>query len=396
MRHKLKTGTAKTFAEYSEKVFIPHLKSYLATTERLDIVWDQYLPNSLKAHTREKRGRARGIRRKVAAATKLPGNWQDFLRDDKNKHELFEFLSNTVSCHEYPEGKLVIITAGEGVKSNFFHFNMSACSHEEADTRIMIHLLNAIELGSRKVNIRTVDSDVIIILIGKFFEIKDKIEDVCVTFGTGKNLVHYSIRRIYNELGDSKSKAFLFFHAFTGCDTVSAFCGKGKKTALSTWKAFRNATKVFEQLSLNPFQLLDENSSEWDIIQRFVINMYIKSSPLTKVNDTRMEIFCKKNQSMENLPPTEDALKQHVKRSIFQAGIWSSSFIFKPIIPSPSLYGWKETEKVWKPDWITIPEVSESCRDLVKCGCSGDCQIRCKCKGANLPCSALCKCNCTT
>ena len=237
MRHKLKTGTAKTFAEYSEKVFIPHLKSYLATTERLDIVWDQYLPNSLKAHTREKRGRARGIRRKVAAATKLPGNWQDFLRDDKNKHELFEFLSNTVSCHEYPEGKLVIITAGEGVKSNFFHFNMSACSHEEADTRIMIHLLNAIELGSRKVNIRTVDSDVIIILIGKFFEIKDKIEDVCVTFGTGKNLVHYSIRRIYNELGDSKSKAFLFFHAFRGCDSLCF-----------SWKRQENSTEHLESI----------------------------------------------------------------------------------------------------------------------------------------------------
>ena len=80
--------------------------------------------------------------------------------------------------------------------------------------------------------------------------------------------------------------------------------------------------KFFEQLSLNPFQPLGENSSEWDIIQHFVINMYIKSSPLTKVNDTRMEIFCEKNQNMENLPPTEDALKQHVKRSIFQAGIY--------------------------------------------------------------------------
>ena len=27
---------------------------------------------------------------------------------------------------------------------------------------------------------------------------------------------------------------FLIFHALTGCDTVSAFCGRGKKTAWNT------------------------------------------------------------------------------------------------------------------------------------------------------------------
>ena len=26
------------------------------------------------------------------------------------------------------------------------------------------------------------------------------------------------------------------FHAFTGCNTVSAYCGRGKKTAWNTWK----------------------------------------------------------------------------------------------------------------------------------------------------------------
>ena len=28
------------------------------------------------------------------------------------------------------------------------------------------------------------------------------------------------------------------FHAFSGCDTVSAFCGRGKKTAWITWEEF--------------------------------------------------------------------------------------------------------------------------------------------------------------
>ena len=49
---------------------------------------------------------------KVAASTKLPSNWQDFFKDDTNKEELFSFLTSAVSCHTFPEEKLVIITNG--------------------------------------------------------------------------------------------------------------------------------------------------------------------------------------------------------------------------------------------------------------------------------------------
>ena len=89
--HMLKTGTATTFAQYSESVFIPYVQKCIQSVQRVDIVWDQYKQDSLKADTREKRGKLKGIRRKVAASTKLPGNWQDFLKDDTNKEELFSF-----------------------------------------------------------------------------------------------------------------------------------------------------------------------------------------------------------------------------------------------------------------------------------------------------------------
>ena len=55
--------------------------------------------------------------------------------------------------------------------------------------------------------------------------------------------------------------------------------------------------------------------------------MYIKSSPLLKVNDARQEIFCKKNQSMENLPPTKNALVQHIKSSVYQNGVCISGLV---------------------------------------------------------------------
>ena len=93
--HALPVINVLTFQEYADNVFIPH---QLRDTKRVDVVWDEYRPDSLKEGTRGKRGK--GLRRKVSGDTKLPGNWNDFLRDPFNKKKLFQFLSSQV---ENPE-----------------------------------------------------------------------------------------------------------------------------------------------------------------------------------------------------------------------------------------------------------------------------------------------------
>ena len=50
------TGACKTFAEYSQFVFIPYITRELESVKRVDVVWDRYLSNSLKDSTRRKRG----------------------------------------------------------------------------------------------------------------------------------------------------------------------------------------------------------------------------------------------------------------------------------------------------------------------------------------------------
>ena len=46
-----------------------------------------------------------------------------------------------------------------------------ANSDHEADTTIVLHVHDSLERGSRKIMIRTVDKDVIVILIGHFYSI---------------------------------------------------------------------------------------------------------------------------------------------------------------------------------------------------------------------------------
>jgi hypothetical protein len=75
--HSLPTTSASTFDDYAGTVFIPHIIRQLNECKRVDIVWDDYCPESLKVSTCEKRGK--GIRRKVSDQTKLPPKWSEFL-----------------------------------------------------------------------------------------------------------------------------------------------------------------------------------------------------------------------------------------------------------------------------------------------------------------------------
>ena len=90
----------RAFDEYADKIFLPHISKQLESCTRVDIVWDKYIPNSIKESTREKRGK--GIQRKVEGKNKLPGKWADFLHDATNKQELFGFISKKVAAMHCP------------------------------------------------------------------------------------------------------------------------------------------------------------------------------------------------------------------------------------------------------------------------------------------------------
>lgn len=78
---------------------------------------------------------------KVAGKNKVPGNWSVFLRDEGNKQELFQFLSQKISSFDYPEGKEVFVTSDVNVLTKGSSHDMLPCDHEEADTRLLVHLV---------------------------------------------------------------------------------------------------------------------------------------------------------------------------------------------------------------------------------------------------------------
>ena len=101
----LKPGASKTFQEYCETVFLPHVTNQLKNVERVDVIWDRFFPGRFKDSARSKRGK--GIRRRVRLDTRIPGNWTAFLRVDEIKEELFLYLAEQLAIIGTDHGEVV-------------------------------------------------------------------------------------------------------------------------------------------------------------------------------------------------------------------------------------------------------------------------------------------------
>ena len=377
---------AKTFHDYAVKVFLPYIEKQLQQVSRVDIAWDQYIQNSLKSQARSNRGK--GIRRRVEESANLPQNWSQFLRDDANKTELFLFLVKHIKY--LVTRKQIITTNGSDVVCIPPQdiSNLAPSNHEEADTRMVLHLADAAKNGYNKILLRTIDTDVVVLSVAAFAKLE--IQELWIAFGTGKNFRYIPIHEIAASLDPAKSQALPIFHAYTGCDTVSSFATKGKKSAWDTWKVYDEITATFLALSAGPSNITDEEVAR---LERFTILLYDRTSHLTSIDEARKHLFTKKGRTMDALPPSRAALIQHIKRAVYQGGhCWGKMLQVSIHLPSPGDWGWTDSAN-WKPLWTTLPEASISSRELLRCGCKKGCRGQCKCKKAALKCTAMCQCD---
>lgn len=386
--HFLEPKTVCTFGEYAEQIFLPYIDRQHA--QRVDIVWDRYFPESLKESAREKRGK--GDRRRVLKTSKIPKSWNKFLLNQDNKTELFGFL--TTYIRDNFQTKEVYATCGESVictRENADCTNIQPCNHEEADSRIFIHARDAARKGCKRLLIRTVDTDVVVLAIANF--VKLEIDELWVEYGLGKHLRYIPAHIIAANLGVHKSQAIAGFHSFTGCDTVSCFAGKGKKSAWDVWRVFPDVTQAFCALSAPLSSVSDEM---YQLLERFVILLYDRTSSCISLDDSRKELFTKRfRRNIENLPPTTAAFRQHVKRAAYQSGhVWGQILVPEMKLPCPSEWGWARTTQGYEPYWTTLPSAGRGCRELKKCSCTSSCSNRCGCAKSLLVCTPMCNCVC--
>lgn len=382
LANQIKPNKNQTFSKYAEEVFFPVITRYKknSNASRVDVVYDTYPDISLKGTTRGKRGP--GLRRKVHSTSVAPTNWKSFLRSSENKTELFRFLSTEISKHSHGE---IISAFDNTVTCTVEEETALLCptNHEEGDTRVFLHVKDMAAKGFRRVMIRTVDTDVLVLAISLFEDLG--VTQLWIDFGSGKHRVFLPIHDM--DLEEIKRIGLRFFYCFTGCDQVSFFAHVSKKTAWKVWEVFPSVSEAFASLSNQPTEAAIEEALP--ILERFVVLLYHRTSNCTSVNECRRELFCN-GRACDNIPPTQAALLQHVKRAAFISGhVWAKSLLPMQDLPAFEEWGWKEDGK---PYWTELPEASRGVRQLIKCGCKKGCKTNCKCNIAMLPCTELCVC----
>ena len=113
----------------------------------------------------------------------------------------------------------------------------NTCTSEEADARLVWQAINCAENGFSRVVVRTVVTDVILLLVGNvpyMNELGHSEIHAMLGLGIG-SLSYYNIRQISLELCGNFNKALTFQYVFTGCDTTSSFYSVGKCRWFDFW-----------------------------------------------------------------------------------------------------------------------------------------------------------------
>jgi hypothetical protein len=202
-------------------------------------------------------------------------------------------------------------------------------------------------------------------------------------------------------LGPLRSLCLPAFHALSGCDTVSSFFGKGKRSAWQAWQACPGLTSALLELS-SPVSH-DSVKRVLPIIETFVTRLYgVESVDL--VNAARKTLFLNKGKQFVQIPPSSDALQLHLLHAVHQvfctlkiiviikffmqsAFVWGGLLIRDPLVPSPEEWGWQRSGSA-----LSLPPLSSSLPELSFCSCKSVCKRPCKCIVNKQVCISLCFC----
>lgn len=334
-----------------------------------DVVFstDQYLPGSVKSMERRRRGCGEKLILK-GEATKKPQDWKLFLSNDENKIQFIRMLLRLWNSDQYAsrchgrkvilicEGKAYQLTSTDGQTTNAEELPQLESSQEETDSRVILYVNYARSQRYDFVRVKSPDSDVFFILL----HYAASVDGITILFdtGTGNKQRLINVSKIAADFGQEKSTALMALHAYSGCDSTSAFRGIGKIKPVKTLLRLPQYIPILNKLG-DTWDLPEELNNQLD---SFTCAMYGRGK-VSRVDDLRLlrinELCAKENRhlpscnvDMASIPPCKRSLTQHIRRVNHQVGIWKRAHIPRPKIPKASRgHGWEEENGDLDPLW---------------------------------------------
>ena len=167
-------SSGSTFDDFSLLVIDIIIKmAESCNAQRIAIVTDQYTELSIKTPSRlARKSKSFGQQILFDGETQVPIDvCQSFLTDKMNKTKqsefiIWKFVSSNSWKHQYcvTNGTKNVIT--ESGQTSIYDSGVVNSVLEEADNRIVCHISDIIPKGYSKIMVHTVDSDVVVILLG--------------------------------------------------------------------------------------------------------------------------------------------------------------------------------------------------------------------------------------
>lgn len=328
----------RTFLQLAHVVLKRLVKKALHNkANAIHFVVDRYPSVSIKNAERSRRA-ACGTQQIRIFGQPLPQQWKKFLNDGKNKEALVAYFYQAWGKMLSSDLQGVKVYLAHGMKCHAFQINTSPnelvkceevislnSNHEEADTRMFLHAAYESAANS-DVIICSPDTDVFIIGLTLQHLINAKL---FFNTGRGSNLRTISFASLSQNISSEVCGALIGLHCFTGCDSTSAFYGKGKKKALKLLLSNKEFCATFKRLG-EDFEVTADLRAQLEL---FTCMLYGQSNTQS-VNIARYNMFRLANKSEFGMPPNQDALLEHTKRANYQSceydtyNIWQFPIIY--------------------------------------------------------------------
>lgn len=369
-----------TYGEVAERI-LKDLCRHEA--KRIDFVCDTYNAPSIKDVEHASRSHGRESTYCITGSDqKRPKDWSEALKSSSFKTAFFQFLAL-----EWRDQSRTDILAGHviylALEEVCYRYTVEDaelrcvdvpgyhCQHEEADTRIIYHLIKITEEDPElNVVARCNDTDILILLL-YHCRLRQQTPNAWMDAGlTGKNTRRYiNIHQLLEQMRPEVVEALPGLHALTGSDYTAAFMNKGKVRPYNLMCKSANHADTLAQLG----EETTVNDELLRGVESFVCGLYGYPDQ-TSVNTVRHLIFqdkCapKDEQDPLNkikglnpsaLPPCSLVLTNKVRRANFVAAMWKKAATRCPIIYSPVRNGWCLKDGKYQLIWYDGDQVPRS------------------------------------
>ena len=311
-----------TFSEFAMKLS-ERILCVGKMASRIDVVFDEYRDVSIKNIERQRRSRGHLSFQQIVGSAQVK-QFGSFLYSNANKNALIKFVLEEWKQHKYRIKIKESIEFFVTDKQKAYMVSQSAvvedlglrCSHEEVDTRMILHANHAASSSYNKVMIASPDTDAFVILLTLHISI-----DANIYFLTGvRNLrIIIDVNKVADELvlpsnPNDVSKELLMIslvglHSFTGCDIVSAFNDCGKVKPLKLMVKYVEYMEAFAEFGTN-YQVLE---SLLEVLEKFVCHVY--GSKINDIDQLRYKLYCQSAGKIgcKYLPPCQDVLRLNAR-----------------------------------------------------------------------------------